>query len=164
MSLIAKLHPSSNRAAGASALAWTERNPAGGRRSTSTVDGGGGRPQTVDQIDITSITLNITQGSFDAVDGQLRLGADKVIPTKDGGSVLQPYAEGYFSSPTNFVPTRSDGATSSQATSGASIALQILTETITSQPSPGRAASTAPTGAYNAATNDGSHRSVDISL
>ena len=75
-----------------------------------------GAPQTVDQVDITSITVTITQGSASSNDRQLRLGLDKIVPTGSGGSALQPYANGYFSSPTNFVST--DNGVSTEFASG----------------------------------------------
>jgi hypothetical protein len=126
-----------------------------------------GAPQTVDQVDTTSITVTITQGSASLNHGQLRLGLDKIVPTGSGGSALQPYAEGYFSSPTNFVSTANGGGADSQAASEASITLQILNETTTDstqsgqQPSDG-SSSGAPT--LHGVARTAPHQPVDISV
>ena len=77
---------------------------------------------------------------------------DKVDPAGNGGgAVLQPYAEGYFSSPNNFVLTGNDGTTSPQATSEASITLQILS------------VATASTEAINQQTPGGADSNVTAS-
>jgi hypothetical protein len=126
-----------------------------------------GAPQSVDQVNLTSITVTITQGSTSSNDSQLKLGLDKIVPTGGGGSALQPYADGYFSSPTNFVSTANGGEASSQATSEASITLQILSETTTNsaqaigqEPSDG---SGAP-ARHGVAARAASHQPVDISV
>jgi len=115
---------------------------------------------------ITSITINISEGATASGDG-LKLGLDKVAPTGTGGSALQPYAEGYFSTPTNFIPTGSDGANPSQTTSDASITLQILNEAITSSnqaSSPQSQSATAPVAGAGEKPGTATHRPVDISI
>ena len=105
---------------GASGSALTGRGTAAGRQSALSPENADqtNQPSQTDQISITSITVNITQQTSGSRDSQLRLGVDKVDPAGNGGgAVLQPYAEGYFSSPANFVPTGSDGTTSPETAS-----------------------------------------------
>lgn len=155
----------------ASGSALTGRGTAAGRQSALSSENADQTNQTsqTDQINITSITVNITQQTSGLGDGQLRLEVDKVDPAGNGGGAdLQPYAEGYFSSPSNFVPTGNDGTTSPQATSEASITLQILsvatasTEAINQQ-TPG-GADLNVTASHRAAPSGGSYRSIDISI
>jgi hypothetical protein len=129
---------------------------------------GAGRSQVTDQIDITSITININQTTT-APNNQLQTELSSAIaPLRNGGSAPQPIAEGYFSSPTNFVPTGS-GADPSSANSDISITLQILSETGTNtskakdQHSPGRA-DTATTPTAGSAPDNSSYQSIDISI
>jgi hypothetical protein len=84
MSLTVGPNLSSNYSSGPSGSAWIGRDTAAGRPSASSAEDAGQQTQTsqtTDQIDITSITVNITQGASGSGDDQLRLGVDKVIPT-----------------------------------------------------------------------------------
>jgi hypothetical protein len=152
-----------------SAAAWkSARGPAAGCPSSVGNSSAPQTPQITDQINITSITVNISEGTPAPGDG-LKLELDKVVPTGTGASTLQPYAEGYYSAPTNFIPTGSDGATSSQATSDASITLQILNEAITSSDQANSSQSqsgTAPTADAGGSAKRGaaSYKAVDISI
>ena len=71
---------SSNSSSGASGSAWIGRGTAAGRPSASSAEDAGQQTQTSqtsDQIVITSITVNITQGTSGSGDGQLRLGSTR---------------------------------------------------------------------------------------
>jgi hypothetical protein len=159
--------PSAYSASSRSASAWkSARDPAAGRPSSAGNSNVGQTSQVSEQVNITSITINISEGATASGDG-LKLGLDKVAPTGTGGSALQPYAEGYFSTPTNFIPTGSDGANPSQTTSDASITLQILNEAITSSnqaSSPQSQSATAPVAGAGEKPGTATHRPVDISI
>jgi hypothetical protein len=88
-----------------------------------------GRSQVSDQIDITSITINISQTITTPGSDQLQVGVVKAAPL-GSGQPAQLLGEGYFSSPTNFVPVGS-GSAGSSSTTEANITLQILSETAT---------------------------------
>lgn len=159
--------PSAYSASSPSASAWkSARDPAAGRPSSAGDSSAGQTSQVAEQINVTSITINISEGATASGDG-LKLGLDKVVPTGTGGSTLQPYAEGYYSTPTNFIPTGSDGATPSQTTSDASITLAILNEAITSSDqasSPQSQSGTVLAAGAGGKPGIASYKSVDISI
>jgi hypothetical protein len=165
----------SNFGANSQAFAPERAAPSGGAAvpgNLAPADGQGrqgGRGQVVDQINITSITINIDQAPSAASGSQLQLEVGKAgSPLADGGSALQPLGEGYFSSPTNFVPTGNEDVegSSSSAASEASLTLQILSETTNAstsdkkQPSSKSGAAT-PT---NVPPDNSAYVSVDISI
>jgi hypothetical protein len=125
-----------------------------------------GRSQVTDQINITSITVNINQTATAPSSSQLRVEVDRATRLGNGDSTLQPLAEGYFSSPTNFVPIGSLGGSSS-ATSEVSVTLQILSETTNasvqakSQPTDKVGAAVTP---VNTPSDNSAYSSVDISI
>jgi hypothetical protein len=145
----------------------SSRNATSGQSAPAGEQSGqAGRSQITDQIDITSITININQTTTPPNSNQLTVGVGRATaPLADGGGTPQPLAEGYFSSPTNFVPT-GGGSGSSSATSEAGIKLQILNETTnTAQTQNGPSA----TGDSSAGTRSGqsdnsAYRAVNISV
>ncbi len=64
-----------------------------------------GRSQITDQIDIVSITININETTTTPNNQRQTELSSAITPLRNGGSAPQPIGEGYFSSPTNFVPT-----------------------------------------------------------
>jgi hypothetical protein len=162
----------SNFGAYPQALTPAQAAPSGGAAvpgNSSPGDIQGGRGQVVDQINITSITININQAAPASSGSQLHLEVDRDVPLGNGVSALQPLGEGYFSSPTNFVPTGGGGVgegSSSAAASEASLTLQILSETTNasagakSQPS----SKADPAIAANVPSDNSTYVSVDISI
>ena len=128
-----------------------------------------GPTKVVGGISITSISININQTASTSSSDQLTTEVDKISRLANGDLVLQPLAEGYFSSPTNFVPTGS-GATngSPSETSDTSIALEILSMATTdasvhegSQTTGKVDGATTPQGI---APDNSAYRPVDISI
>jgi hypothetical protein len=137
-----------------------------------------GRSQVSDQIDITSITINISQTTTTQGSDQLQVGVFEGSSPLGSGQPGQPgqlLGEGYFSSPTNFVPVGSGGADSSSTTE-ASITLQILSENATTsaqtQGQSGQAKGQHSLGKEDAAgnsnvsstPNNSAYQSIDISI
>jgi hypothetical protein len=169
--------PNANGYAGA----WRQSDPTQRDPNTSRSGSGGGeaqqtgQPQVTDQIDITSITININQTTTTPSSDQLQVDVTKAAPPlATTGQVAQPL-QGYFSSPNNFVPFGSSSADSSSTTED-SITLQIESETVTAA-TPSDAQSTHTKGhhprgqAEATASSNGSstpdkstHPSIDISI
>ena len=119
--------------------------------------GQGGRGQIVDQVNITSITINIDQTASAASGSQLQVGVSKAIaPLANGGSALQPLGEG----------SEGVGDSSSADASEATLTLQILSEaTDASAGSKSHPSGKAdPATVANLPSENSSYLSVDISI
>ena len=117
----------------------------------------GGRGQIVDQVNITSITINIDQTASAASGSQLQVGVSKAIaPLANGGSALQPLGEG----------SEGVGDSSSADASEATLTLQILSEaTDASAGSKSHPSGKAdPATVANLPSENSSYLSVDISI
>lgn len=118
--------------------------------SSGEQSGQAGRSQITDQIDITSIIININQTTTAPNGNQLIAEVDPLItPLADGGSPLQPLGQGG----------------SSSTTFEASIALQILNETAgTTAQTQNGAPATGNSPASSGASAHSAHRAVNISI